>query len=101
MGWGRTLFLGDVGNRLDIQDTERDIDSLKREIRGSFHKDLSQDQKIEKLIAENAEMKLYLASLIRLLTSKGAISPAELSSIVEQVDAEDGKSDGQFSGNLA
>ncbi|MBC2602490.1 hypothetical protein [Puniceicoccus vermicola] len=61
MGWGRTLFLGDVGNRLDIQDTERDIDSLKREIRGSFHKDLSQDQKIEKLIAENAEMKLYLA----------------------------------------
>ena len=21
MGWGRTLFLGDVGNRLDIQDT--------------------------------------------------------------------------------
>ena len=31
MGWGRTLFLGDIGNRLDIEDTERDIGSLKRE----------------------------------------------------------------------
>lgn len=101
MGWGRTLFLGDIGNRLDIEDTERDIDSLRREMRGSFHKDLSQDQKIEKLIAENAEMKLYLASLIRLLSRKGTISPSELSAIVEQVDAEDGKSDGQFSGPVA
>jgi hypothetical protein len=25
MGWGRTLLLGDIGNRLDIEDTEQDI----------------------------------------------------------------------------
>jgi hypothetical protein len=40
MGWGRTLLLGDIGNRLDIEDTERDIERLKREIAGAFHKDL-------------------------------------------------------------
>ena len=28
MGWGRTLLLGDIGNRLDIEDTERDIAHL-------------------------------------------------------------------------
>ncbi len=29
MGWGRTLLLGDIGSRLDIADTERDIEKLK------------------------------------------------------------------------
>ena len=32
MGWGRTLFLGDIGNRLDIEDTERDIHGLRRQL---------------------------------------------------------------------
>ena len=31
MGWGRTFLLGNIGNRLDIEDTERDIAGLKRE----------------------------------------------------------------------
>src|SRR4029450_13939061 len=45
MGWGRTLLLGDIGNRLDIENTERDIASLKQEIAGSFRKEVSQDEK--------------------------------------------------------
>ena len=100
MGWGRTLFLGDIGNRLDIEDTERDIGSLKREIRGAFHKDMSQDKKIDTLISENAELKLYLASVIRLLVTKDMISPEELAAVVEKVDAEDGSVDGQYDGEL-
>ena len=78
MGWGRTLLLGDIGNRLDIEDTERDIAKLKREIAGSFNKDMSQDRQIDMLITETAELKLYLASIIRLMTAKGLISPEEL-----------------------
>ena len=95
MGWGRTLFLGDIGNRLDIEDTEQDIASLKREIAGSFHKDMSQDKKIETLVAENAELKLYLASVIRLLTSNGTISTDELRSMVDMLDTENGSSEGE------
>ena len=29
MGWGRTLVLGDIGDRLDIADTEREISNLR------------------------------------------------------------------------
>ena len=96
MGWGRTLLLGDIGNRLDIEDTEQDIARLKRQISGNFNKDMSQDQKIEALINENAELKLYLASLIRLLMAKGSITQQELEAMVKSVDAEDGKSDGRL-----
>jgi hypothetical protein len=100
MGWGRTLLLGDIGNRLDIEDTEQDIASLKREIAGSFHKDMSQDRKIEALVSENAELKLYLASVVCLLTSKGTISADELQAMVDALDAEDGSSDGKYEGDI-
>jgi hypothetical protein len=58
MGWGRTLLLGDIGNRLDIADTERNLEDLRRELAGSYQKDLSQDETIRKLVRENAELKL-------------------------------------------
>ena len=100
MGWGRTLLMGDIGNRLDIADTERDIASLKQEIAGSFRKDMSQDEKIGRLITENAQLKLGFASLVRLLIRKGSISKDELAGVVAAVDAEDGSVDGQFTGKV-
>ena len=100
MGWGRTLLLGDIGNRLDIADTEREIADLKREVAGAFDKDMSQDEMIRRLIAENVELKLYVVSLIRLLTRKGSISKEELQAVVAAVDAEDGRADGQFTGKV-
>jgi hypothetical protein len=32
MGWMRTIFLGDIGNRLDIGDAEENISVLRRRI---------------------------------------------------------------------
>ncbi len=100
MGWGRALLLGDIGNRLDIADTEREIADIKREIGSAFDKDMSQDEMIRRLVAENAELKLYFVSLIRLLTRKGSISREELQGVVASVDAEDGCVDGQFRGKV-
>ena len=100
MGWGRTLLLGDIGNRLDIEDTERDIARLKREMDGVFRNDMSQDEKLEMLVRENAELKLYLAAVVRLLLSEGTISKAKLEKMVEILDAEDGSSDGQYDGRI-
>ena len=71
MGWGRTLLLGDIGNRLDIADTEENIDRLKRKMAKVFRNDMSQDEKMEVLVRENAELKLYLAAVVRLLLAKG------------------------------
>lgn len=100
MGWGRTLLLGDIGNRLDIEDTELDIENLKREISASFEVDMSQDEKIESLVQESVQLKLYLAGVIRLLTSNGTISKNELEKMVEKLDSEDGKKDGKYDGNI-
>ena len=100
MGWGRTLFLGDIGNRLDIEDTEIEISKLKRSLGHAYHKDISQDQKIEMLIEENAELKLYLASIIQLLIAKSAITKEELEKVVQKVDASDGSTDGAYKGGL-
>ena len=100
MGWGRTLFLGDIGNRLDIEDTERDIQQLKHRIVSAQNENVSQDQIIKELITEHAQMKLYLASIVRLLLSKGSISRAELEVMIDAIDAQDGKTDGMFHGDI-
>jgi hypothetical protein len=100
MGWGRTLLLGDIGNRLDIEDTENEIRRLKSELRGGYNKDQSQDKKIDALVQENMELKLYLASVIRLLSNKGLISADELNKLVGLIDAEDGASDGRMDGPI-
>lgn len=100
MGWGRTMLLGDIGNRLDIEDTEQEISGLKQRLRNSAGVDLNQDQKISELEKENGELKLYMAALIRLLLSKGTISNEELTQLVEEIDGADGRVDGQFSGSI-
>jgi hypothetical protein len=100
MGWGRTLFLGDIGNRLDIEDTERDINQLKQRIAGAQNKNVSQDHIMKELFTEHAQMKLYLASIVRLLLAKGSISKEELEVMVDVIDAEDGEVDGMFHGEI-
>jgi hypothetical protein len=101
MGWGRTLFLGDVGNRLDIADAEQDIASLRLQLRESVRTDASQDQKLDMLAEENAELKLYLAAVVRLMVTKGVVSADELEKMVSMIDAEDGRLDGKHGGSLA
>ena len=101
MGWGRTLLLGDIGNRLDIEDTERAIGSLKQRLSAAVRKDMTQDEFLHDLRRENAELKLYLASVIRMLVSKGMITEEELSAVVDAVDAEDGRLDGRYEGTVS
>ena len=54
MGWGWTLLLGDIGNRMDIADSEEEIRRIKRGLSGSFSRDQSQDARLESLAQENA-----------------------------------------------
>jgi hypothetical protein len=100
MGWGRTLLLGDIGNRMDIEDTENDILELKRRLAASSRANMSQDEMIATLALENAQLKLYLAGLIRLLAGNGTISKQQLETMVETIDAEDGQIDGKYDGDI-
>ena len=85
---------------MDIEDTERDIQQLKHKLAKAQYSKASQDQMINQLIVENAQTKLYLASIVRLMLSKGSITKQELEAMVDAIDAEDGKSDGMFNGNI-
>ena len=42
-----------------------------------------------------------MASLVRLLTAKGVISPGSLRTMVDKIDAEDGNADGKYDGDIA
>ena len=86
MGWGRTLLLGDIGNRLDIEDTERDIKSLHQKVANKSRVDQRQEERLKDLELENDQLKLFLASLIRLLVSKGTLSEHELHAFVDIID---------------
>ena len=89
MGWGRTLLLGDIGNRLDIADTERDVEGLRRRLHSKEGTDQAQNKRLAELASENDQLKLYLASLIRLLVSKGTLSHDELAALVDGIDTDD------------
>jgi len=49
---------------------------------------------------ENDELRLYLASLVRSLGSKGVLQRNEFRDLVDAVDAEDGDANGAYEGNI-
>lgn len=86
MGWGRTLLLGDVGNRLDIEDCERDISSLRRSLDENSRVDVGQDEELRSLRKEVDELKLCISSLTRILTAKGVVAEADLNRFARVID---------------
>lgn len=90
MGWMRTIFLGDIGNRLDIEDTERDIHNLRERMGSQSRVDRQQDERIALLERDNAELKLCLGALMRTLVSKGVCTREELEALALAVEDEAG-----------
>ncbi len=88
MGWLRTIFLGDIGNRLDIADTERDIDTLRGQLRAKRERDRDQDQRIAALERENETLKLCLSELARLLREKNVLGFDDLEQVVQRIEPE-------------
>ena len=100
MGWGRTFLLGDVGNRMDISGCEQDIRVLKESLMEIHQEEQAQDTELMILKRENDELKLYIASIIRLLTNKGMLTAEEIKKMVDIIDAEDGAMDGKVRGDV-
>ena len=100
MGWGRTLFLGDVGNRLDISDCEEDIRTLKQSLMQMHQEEQEVDSELHAVQMENNQLKLYIAAMIRLLISKNVLTKDEIQGMVDIIDAEDGAMDNKARGDL-
>lgn len=86
MGWARTLLLGDIGNRLDIADTENDITTIRRELGNARQCDASQDKAISQLQRETEQLELCVAAIIRTLEGKGHLTHAEVQNLVSMID---------------
>ena len=86
MGWGRLLLMGNVGQQLDIGDLEGSIKEMQSAVLENQNVDLSQARSIADLQRENRELKLYLATLIRLLVSKGVLKTEEVEATVNAIE---------------
>ena len=100
MGWGRMLLLGNLGQQLDINDAQNALEQITARLQAGSKFDHETADALNRLVRENAELKLYLAALIRLLASKGVVTPAELTTIVDAIDRSDGRADGGYTGPL-
>ncbi|HTI98327.1 MAG TPA: hypothetical protein VL527_05430 [Dongiaceae bacterium] len=87
MGWGRMLLLGNVGQQLDIGDLERTINDMHGAVADNEQVDEQQARSIEQLQRENRELKLYLATLVKLLVGKGVLRPEEVEVAVQAIEA--------------
>jgi len=86
MGWARTLLLGDIGNRLDIADTEQDIGEIRHELAAKRNLDESQDDAIRRLQEESQQLEICVAALVKTLQRKGVFTPEEVSNLVRLID---------------
>ena len=86
MGWARTLFLGDIGNRLDIADAERDIGHLKDAFHEARHENVSQDEQIAQLRFENQQLELCVAALVKTLQRKGVLEDREVQNLTDMIE---------------
>ena len=86
MGWMRTLLLGDIGNRLDIEDTERDISRLRGQLRRKRGRDQRQDARLDELEQEVVDLKVCLASVTRALIDSGSLTRAQVEDMVDRIE---------------
>ena len=100
MGWGRTLLLGDIGNRLDIGDCEQDIGQLRSHMQQQRRVHASHHARIRALERENDELKLYVASIVRILIARSVVTKDEFARFVDIIDRSDGTPDGRYGGDI-
>ena len=80
------MLLGNVGQQLDIQDVERAVGELQAALRETDRLDRRQEQSIDDLRKENHELKLYLATLVKLLVAKSVIRQEEVDAAVQAIE---------------
>lgn len=100
MGWGRMFLLGDLGQQMDLGDHEQALDGLKRRLAAGAARLTETNKELQRLATENNELKLYVAALFRILVAQQIVTPEELRSLVQRIDAEDGTVDDAWAGRV-
>lgn len=88
MGWGRMLFLGNIGQQLDLDDVGAEIQRIKDTFAQVSEVDHAQGNELLRPRHENDELRLYLATLMRLLVQKGVLTTQETASMAAAIDTD-------------
>lgn len=96
MGWGRMLLLGNIGQQLDIRDTQAALRSLDERLRASGKFDAETSRFLHDQARDFHELRLHHAALVALLLEKGVVTREEIAQLVDQVDRSDGQADGRL-----
>ena len=89
MGWGRMLLLGNIGQQMDIGDLNKAIAEMQSASLENQQTDLKQERGIAELRRENRDLKMYLATVIRLLVAKGVLSAGEVQAVVQAIEPDE------------
>jgi hypothetical protein len=85
MGWMRTLFMGDFGQNLEIEDLQERLNQMRDEKTAAA---ATQEKRIEALQEETHELKVRLAVLIKLLVAKNVLTAQEIASMIAALEPE-------------
>jgi hypothetical protein len=88
MSWLRTLFMGPIGQNLEIQEIQKCLDQLRKE---KATAGWTQEKQIEALQEETHALKLRLAVLIQLLVAKKLLTAQEIASMIAALEPENSK----------
>ncbi|MGB1072180.1 MAG: hypothetical protein ACPG1Z_10985 [Planctomycetota bacterium] len=86
MGWMRTILLGDIGNRLDIEDAEKGIRALRLSLSKAKRTTRTNEERISTLEEENEQLELLITMLLRRLQEKNLLDGDEILSLTEIID---------------
>jgi hypothetical protein len=85
MGWMRTLFMGQIGQNLEIEDLRACLEHMRDEKTSAAW---SQKKQIEALQEEAHQLRLRLAVLIKLLVAKNLLTAQEIAAMIVALEPE-------------
>jgi hypothetical protein len=88
MGWMRALFMGDIGQNLEIEELQQRLDEMRNEKAAASW---TQEKQVEALREETHHLKVRLAVLIKLLVAKNLLTAQEIASMITALESEDSK----------
>ncbi len=83
MGWMRFLFLGDVGQQMDLDTQAEQLRQLREQAAVRRRGLETRDHQLDELQAEHDQLKFAVAGLVRSLVARNVLSREEVAQIIE------------------
>ncbi len=97
MSWLRSLVpSSDYSQQWSIDNLQDDLQRMQRVLNETS----SKTHRIDQLVRENSELKLVVATMLRLLMQRGIVTSTDFQALAAQVDFEDGRLDGKVASSL-